>query len=236
MKFTTTLGGAIALAAMFLIGCQTAPKTEAAKADLEQDAQTAVSRMTSEEPAIQEMIDKGYGYVIFPNAGKGGLIVGGAYGRGIVYEQGRQIGFADITQLSAGAQIGGQAFSELIVFENKESLDRFRNNQLTFAANASAVIVKKGVAAANRFENGVAVYVMPKAGAMAEAAVGGQKFTFTPSSGSGQPATRPAQKASASESSSSRNNSSNSTDTDSSRKTETETTKTEIKTETKTTD
>jgi lipid-binding SYLF domain-containing protein len=232
MKFTTTLGGAIALAAMFLIGCQTAPKTEEGKATLEQDAATAVSRMTSEESAIQQMIDKSYGYVIFPNAGKGGLIVGGAYGRGVVYEQGRQIGFADITQLSAGAQIGGQAFSELIVFENKEALDRFRNNQLTFAANASAVIVKKGAAAANRFENGVAVYVMPKAGAMAEATIGGQKFTFTPSTGSGQPATRPAQKASASESGSS----GTSTDTDSPRKPETETTKTEIKTETKTTD
>ena len=180
MKFTTTLGGAIALAAMFLIGCQTAPKTEEGKATLEQDSATAVSRMTSEESAIQQMIDKGYGYVIFPTAGEGGLIVGGGYGRGVVYEQGRQIGFADITQVTAGAQIGGQAFSELIVFENKEALDRFRNNQLTFAANASAVIVKKGAAAANRFENGVAVFVMPKAGAMAEAAIGGQKFTYAP--------------------------------------------------------
>jgi lipid-binding SYLF domain-containing protein len=225
MKLNTTLGGAIALAALFLIGCQTAPKTEQEKATLEQDAQSALHRMTAEDPAIQDIVNRGYGYAVFPNAGKGGLIVGGGYGRGVVYEQGRQIGYADITQVTAGAQIGGQAFSELIVFENKEALDRFKNNQLTFSANASAVIVKKGAAAANRFENGVAVFVLPKAGAMAEASLGGQKFTFTPSEGSGQPATRPAQKASANEPAS---------DTNSSR-TETET-KTEIKTERKTTD
>jgi lipid-binding SYLF domain-containing protein len=219
MKLNTNLAGAIALAAMFLIGCQTAPKTEEEKADLEQDAPTALSRMKADDPGIADVLDKGYGHVIFPNAGKGGLILGGGYGRGVVYEQVRQIGFADITQLSAGAQIGGQAFSELIVFENKDALDRFKNNQLTFAANASAVIVKKGVATAARFEDGVAIFVMPKAGAMAEASVGGQKFTFTPSEGSGQPATRPAaQRAS---------------DTEAATETETRTTETqtEVKTE-----
>lgn len=227
MKLSTTVASAFALLAMFLIagGCQTAPKTEAAKADLEQDSHTALTRMTQEDPAIQDMVDRGYAHVVFPNAGKGGLIVGGGYGRGVVYEKSAQIGYADITQLSAGAQIGGQAFSELIVFENKEALDRFKNNQLTFTANASAVIVKKGAATANRFENGVAVYVMPKAGAMAEASIGGQKFTFTPTSGSGQPATRPAQKASASESSSDTSSSSGTTET-----------KTEITTEKKNND
>src|SRR4051794_39076098 len=73
MKLNTTLGGAIALAAMFLIGCQTAPKTEQAKATLEQDSQTALHRMTSEDPAIQDIVDRGYAYAAFPNAGKGGL-------------------------------------------------------------------------------------------------------------------------------------------------------------------
>jgi len=227
MKLSTTVvGGAIALTAMLLIGCQTAPKTEQAKATLEQEAQTALHRMTQEDPAVQDLLDRGYGYVMFPSAGKGGLIVGGGYGRGVTYEHARQVGYADITQLSVGAQIGGQAFSELIIFETKEALDRFKNNELTFTANASAVIVKKGVATSPKFENGVAVLVMPKAGAMAEASVGGQKFTFTPTEGSGQPATRPAQKASASESA---------TDSGSSRTTETET-KTETTTEKKSTD
>ena len=189
---------ALLAALLLVIGCQTAPRTEAGKEDLEQDAQAALSKMKANDPSIDGMIDKGHGYVIFPNAGKGALIVGGGYGRGIVYDDtGAQIGFADITQASVGAQIGGQAFSELIVFENEAALERFKNNQLTFRAGASAVIVKQGVATEAKFEDGVAVYVMPKAGAMAAAAVGGQKFTFTAASGSGQPATRPAERASA---------------------------------------
>ncbi len=106
------------------------------------------------------------------------MIVGGGYGRGIVYEQGAMIGYADITQATVGAQIGGQTFSELLVFQSKEALDRFRQNKLEFSANASAVIMKKGAAKAARFENGVAIFVEPRAGAMAEASVGGQKFTF----------------------------------------------------------
>ena len=190
----------LALVAMLLVGgCQTAPKTEEGKADLEQESQSAVNRMRNADTGIDKALKEAYGHVIFPKAGKGGFIVGGGYGRGVAYEQGRQVGFADITQLSAGLQIGGQAFSELIIFQNKEALDRFKNNQLTFSANASGVIVKKGVATAVNYDNGVAVFVLPVAGAMAEASIGGQKFTFTPMGGSGQPATRPAERASAKE-------------------------------------
>ena len=207
MKFNTTLCGAIAIAAMFLIGCSTAPKSDEGKADLEQSAQTALTRMQEQDPNIDDMIEKGEGYVIFPNAGKGAFVLGGGYGKGVVYDDaGAQIGFADITQLSAGAQIGGQSFSELIVFENQDALNRFKNNQLTFGANASAVIVKKGVGSATDFKDGFAVYILPKAGAMAEAAVAGQKFTFTSAEGgSGQPSTRPAQRASDTQSDADRN-------------------------------
>lgn len=193
---------ALALLAMLAIGCQTAPKTQEAKADLESDAQHALSQMRATDESLEGVVEKGVGHVIFPNAGKGGLILGGGYGRGVVYDEANnQIGFADITQLSAGAQIGGQAFAELLVFQTKEALDRFKNNQLTFRANASAVIVKAGAAASATAQDGVLVFIMPKAGAMAEATISGQRFTYTSAeSGSGQSATRPAQRASGTES------------------------------------
>ena len=168
---------AILLAAMAM-GCRTTPKSAEAKEDLRGGAERALERMTAADPDLRGVIDSGYGYAIFPKVGKGGLIVGGGYGRGIVYEQGTMIGYADITQATIGAQIGGQTFSELLVFQNKEALDRFRQNKLEFSANASAVILKKGAAKAARFENGVAIFIEPRAGAMAEASVGGQKFTF----------------------------------------------------------
>ena len=175
---------AVWLAAM-VMGCSTTPKSAEGKEDLQGWAQRAIDRMTAADPDLRGVIDASHGYAVFPKVGKGGLIVGGGYGRGVVYEQGAMIGYADLTQASIGAQIGGQTFSELLVFENKEALDRFRQNKLEFSANASAVILKKGAAKAARFENGVAIFIEPRAGAMAEASVGGQKFTFVADAGGG---------------------------------------------------
>lgn len=181
---------ALCLAAM-VMGCRTTPKSAEGKQDLRQSAQRALERMTAADSGLQSVVDAAHGHVVFPKVGKGALIAGGAYGRGIVYEQGNMIGYADLTQATIGLQAGGQTYSELIVFENNDALDRFRTNQLEFSANASAIAVKSGVAAAPRYENGVAVYVMPRAGLMAEASVGGQKFTFV-SDDTSRATTRPA--------------------------------------------
>ena len=83
-----------------------------------------------------------------------------------------------MTQGSVGFQAGGQTYSELVVFENKAALERFKQNKVDFGANASAIIAKTGAAANTRFVDGVAVFVRPTAGAMAEAAVGGQRMTY----------------------------------------------------------
>src|SRR5262245_14857669 len=96
----------------------------------------------------------------------------------MVYEQNQQIGYADVTQGSVGLQTSNQTYSELIVFENKEALNRFKKNQFEFETNASAVITKTGAAKNARFVDEVAVFVRPIAGAMAEAAVGGQRVTY----------------------------------------------------------
>ena len=91
---------------------------------------------------------------------------------------GKMIGFADLTQANIGLQAGGQAYSEVIVFENEDALNKFKNNKLEFSANASAVALKAGAAGAARFENGISVFVKPKGGLMFEVSIGGQKFTF----------------------------------------------------------
>jgi len=173
---------AVALAFLMagIVGCSTEPKTEEAKASLHDQSVATLNQMQREDPGLKEFLNKGAGYVIFPSVGKGGLVVGGAHGRGEVYEQGRMIGFADLTQASVGLQAGGQTFSELIVFENEAALNRFKNNKLEFSAQASAIALKSGAAAQARFENGVAVFVKPQGGLMFEASIGGQKFNFKP--------------------------------------------------------
>ena len=170
---------AVALAMFAGTGCETAPKTEAKRENLVDEAQVSLKSMQNVDPTLASFVDRAYGYAIFPNVGKGGFVAGAAYGKGSVYEQGRFIGYADVRQGTVGLQAGGQNFSELIVFENKAALDAFTNNKFEFAANASAVAIKPGVSKSANFDRGVAVFTHPKGGLMVEAAIGGQQFTFS---------------------------------------------------------
>ena len=161
-----------------MVSCATAPSSSEDKQALITEAATRMQQIKTEYPGVGELVKRGYGYSLFPKVGKGGLGVGAAYGRGVVYEQERHIGYSDLTQGSVGLQAGGQTFSELLVFENKAALDRFKEGRLDFAADASAVVLKTGVATNATFVNGVAVAVSPIGGAMLEAAIGGQQFTY----------------------------------------------------------
>ena len=180
MRSTMRLVGLLTLVAGSLIGCSTAPPTPGARDVLLQQATTTMSEMNREDPGLDELTKKAYGYALFPEIAKGGLVFGGGYGRGVVYEQGQLVGYADLSQASFGLQMGGQTCSEVIVFENKAALDLLKQGRVEFAADASAVILKTGAAANARFVDGFAVFVRPIGGAMVEATVGGQQVTFVP--------------------------------------------------------
>jgi lipid-binding SYLF domain-containing protein len=141
-----------------------------------------------------------YGYAVFPTIGKGGFVVGAAHGTGRVYEQGKYIGNAAMTQVSLGAQAGGQAYSQIVFFADKRALDEFTSGQFAFDAGVGAVAItaaaggsvgtngasgnasggKKDALTAGRYYKGMAVFTIVKGGAMYEATVAGQKFSFKP--------------------------------------------------------
>ena len=142
-----------------------------------------------------------YGYAVFPTIGKGGLIVGAAHGKGHVYEKGKYIGDTAVTQLSVGFQAGGQAYSQVIFFEDKRALDEFTKGNFEFEADASAVAItaaasgtagttgaSAGASGGKRdattvggsYYKGMKVFTIVKGGAMYEASLAGQKFTFEP--------------------------------------------------------
>jgi lipid-binding SYLF domain-containing protein len=117
---------------------------------------------------------------VFPNVAKGGLIVGGAHGKGVVYEKGKVIGQASLTQASIGAQAGGQSFSEVIFFETPQALEDFKDGKFEMSADVSAIVAGEGASKSANYKHGVAVFALPKKGLMVQASIGGQKFSYQP--------------------------------------------------------
>jgi lipid-binding SYLF domain-containing protein len=165
-----------------LAGCSTTPRTGAQQAQLTSNSETAIQLAKKTDPGLQKFFDTAAGYAVFPSVGKGAVGVGGAYGRGELYEGGRLAGYCTLTQASIGLALGGQKYTELIFFETKAALDRFKSGNFAFAAQASAVALKSGVSANAKYADGVAVFTMGEEGLMYEASVGGQKFNFQPTS------------------------------------------------------
>jgi len=178
MKWTIRMALVLTVAAGLLVGCASAPASRAEQDALLQEAATTMQQMRAEDPALGELVRQSYGYALFPKVTKGGLVVGGASGQGVVYERGKHVGYCDLTQASVGLQVGAQTFSELILFEDGGALDRFKAGSLNFGADASAVVLESGVATNAAFVDGVAVVVRPIGGAMVEASVGGQQFSY----------------------------------------------------------
>jgi len=160
--------------------CSTGSVTKDEGDALLKRAQASRQEWDKVDPQLEAFAKKGYGYAFFPEITKGGLLFGGAHGRGVVYEKGQHIGYADLTQMSVGFQAGLQDYSQLIVFENQPAMEKFKRNEIDFSVNASAVYADKGAAAGAQFVGGVVVFVRPTRGAMAEASLAGQQITYLP--------------------------------------------------------
>jgi len=146
--------------------------------------------------------DSAYGYAVFPTIGKAGFVVGGAYGEGRVYAAGQYVGNVSMTQLSAGWQLGAQAYSQIIFFQNQTAYQEFTSGNFEFSAQATAVAITAGVSADasttgglaagasggrndattahGGYRRGLAVFTIARGGLMFEVSLGGQKFSYTP--------------------------------------------------------
>jgi len=139
-------------------------------------AQEAIAEFKEKDPSIEKFFSKASGYVVIPTVGKGGFGIGGARGKGILYENGAPTAVVTLTQLTVGFQAGGQAYSEFIFFEDNIALENFKRGNYELGAQASAVAITAGASADANFVGGVAIFTQAKGGLMYEASVGGQKF------------------------------------------------------------
>jgi lipid-binding SYLF domain-containing protein len=163
-------------------GCNSSNKGDsgAARASREQEAAETIAAFRRVDPGLKKFFDTATGWAVFPTVAKGGLIVGGARGEGVVYEGGGVVGYSVLSQGTVGAQIGGQAYSELIFFRDAVALQHFKAGNSEFSAQASAVAASAGASADADYAEGVIVFTMAKGGLMLEASIGGQHFSFSP--------------------------------------------------------
>lgn len=169
----------VALAAMCAIAMFAAFNARGAEG-LRAESQEALGNFLKTDSTLQPLLDQAAGYVVFPNVGKGGLVVGAARGKGILYEKKTPTGVSTMTQASIGAQAGGQTFAELILFETPAAVKDFKDGKFEMSAEVSAVAAAEGASKAAKYKNGVAVFTLPKKGLMVQASIGGQKFKFEP--------------------------------------------------------
>ncbi|MGB3049878.1 MAG: YSC84-related protein [Polyangiales bacterium] len=170
----------LGLSLLLLTTSAPATADKASDEQLAADVRDALGRFQAKDSSFKATLGKLVGYAIFPEVAKGGFIVGGAGGRGEVYAGGKLIGHAQLSQGTIGAQIGGQKFAEIILFKTKSALNRFKKNRLELSAQATANAADQGAAAKAKYADGVAIIILPTAGLMAEASVGGQKLKFSP--------------------------------------------------------
>jgi lipid-binding SYLF domain-containing protein len=146
----------------------------------EADAAAVIAKFKEKDPGLAKVFAESAGYVVFPTVAKGGVGIGGARGKGYVYQRGRLIGRSTLTQLTIGFQAGGQAYSEVIFLKDDAALENFKEGHLKLDAQASAVALTERVSVDLAYRHGVAIVTMAEGGLMYEASVGGQKLSFHP--------------------------------------------------------
>lgn len=148
--------------------------------EIQLDAAKAILAIKKADPGIEAFFNNAAGYAVFPSVGKGGIVVGGAYGKGLVIVNGQVDGYTTMTQATVGLQLGGQVYSLFIFFKDEAAIANFKRGNFEFGAQASAVAATAGASADTSYDKGVAVFTHAAGGLMVEGSVGGQKFTYEP--------------------------------------------------------
>ena len=179
-RTTLTIALLAGLPMVATVGCSTAPTTISDQQSLDIDAQGSLRQAMVTDPTLRGALDRSAGYAVFPNAGSGGLIIGAAYGKGVLYQKGQIVGYCDLTQGTIGATIGGKKYAEIVAFETPAELAKFKTGQYAVSADATAVAIRAGAAANAQFKNNIMVFVYDQQGLMADASLGSQSFRYTP--------------------------------------------------------
>jgi len=142
------------------------------------EAERAIQAFERADSGLKGFFDGSAGFAVFPSVGRGGLIIGGEHGKGLVYESGKPVGEATLTEVNVGAQVGGESFYEVIFFETENALTHFKQSNFEMSAEVNAVAAAEGAAKNAKYRDGVTVFILARTGLMVQATIGGQKFKY----------------------------------------------------------
>ncbi len=178
MKRLYFTGFVVVVSLAMIVGCSIAPRTAESKIVLKAEVQEAIAEFKAKDTGINEFFEDSAGYAILPKVFKAAIWVGGARGKGHVYEKGRMVGYCSMSQATLGISFGGEYFREIIFFKEEVDLNKFKAEELTFSAQATVVALTAGAAAKADYKDGMAVFVIAEKGLMLDASIGGQKFNY----------------------------------------------------------
>ncbi|MFC2102220.1 YSC84-related protein [Bacteroidota bacterium] len=167
------------IVSIFTVGTLLSQESESCQEGIDK-ADLTKNAFLAKDPGLENFFDEAYGYAIIPTVGKGGFIFGGAGGVGILYLEGEPMGTIKMKQVTVGAQIGGKTYSEVILFNTKAEYIVFTSGRFEVSAQVSAIAATAGVSQTLAYSDGILILTLAKGGFMAEASVGGQKFSFQP--------------------------------------------------------
>ncbi len=158
----------------------TAMAADKKREKLTEDVADTVAVFKKTDSSLQAFFEKSAGYAVFPRVAKGAIGVGAAHGEGQLFERGKLAGRTELSQVTIGFQLGGQVYSEVIFFEDEKTLKDFKEGNVEFSAQVSAVAAAEGASKNAKYKLGVAVFTIARGGLMYEASIGGQKFSYEP--------------------------------------------------------
>jgi len=168
----------IALLAALFAGCATAPSTRAEQQSLQTSARATLDAMIARDARIQGTVQNAPAYAVFPSIAKGGFLVGGAHGQGILYEHGVPTGFVAVQQAAVGALLGGQSFAELLVLRTPDDLAAVKAGNFTAGAHLGIVVLTASAGTQTNFNPNASIFVMPHGGLMVDVSVSGQRIKY----------------------------------------------------------
>jgi lipid-binding SYLF domain-containing protein len=151
------------------------------KAELDRSARSVLNQLVASNANAKKLSEKAVATLVFPVVTKAGFIVGGQYGDGVLFKQGRPAAYYNTAGGSYGLQAGAQQYGYVMFFMKESALNALDSTQgFEVGVGPSVVLVDQGVAASTTTINAqddIYAFITAQKGLMAGIGIQGNKIT-----------------------------------------------------------